>query len=249
MRVGHPTPPVASGPLHPAGCWLSSADPQPATRNRMMGSGRGIFLVFEGVEGAGKSTQVEMLAAWLSKHGVAHERVREPGGTAFGEEVRRLVLEGGEVPVRAELLLVLAARAALIEQRIAPALAAGKVIVADRFDLSTLAYQGVGRELGVDEVARLNRFATGDLTPDLTVYLDVPVSLGRARRGAWEEGDRIERAGRAFHERVAGAYALLADQRTDIERVDATAPAASVHGTVLERLRARFPETFARATG
>lgn len=214
-----------------------------------MGGGRGVFVVFEGVEGAGKSTQVELLAAWLSARDIAHERVREPGGTALGEEVRRLLLEADEVPVRAELLLMLAARAALVEQRIAPALAVGKVVVADRFELSTLAYQGSGRELGVDAVARLNRFATGDLRPDLTVYLDVPVSVGRTRRAAWEEGDRIERAGRVFHERVAGAYGLLAQERTDIERVDATAPAASVHEAVLGLLRARFPETFARAEG
>lgn len=209
----------------------------------------GLFLVFEGVEGSGKSTQVELLGEWLSARGVAHEHVREPGGTPLGEEARRLLLEADDVPARAELLLMLAARAALVEQRIAPALAAGKVVVADRFELSTLAYQGSGRELGIDAVARLNRFATGDLRPDLTLYLDVPVSVGRARRAAWEEGDRIERAGRAFHERVAGAYALLADEGTGIERVDATAPAASVHEAVLRLLRARFPETFARAAG
>lgn len=214
-----------------------------------MGGRRGVFLVFEGVEGAGKSTQVELLVEWLSAHDVAHEPVREPGGTPLGEEVRRLLLEADEVPARAELLLMLAARAALVEQRIAPALTAGKVVIADRFELSTLAYQGSGRELGVDVVAGLNRIATSDLRPDLTVYLDVPVSVGRARRAAWEEGDRIERAGRAFHERVAGAYALLADGHTDIERVDATAPAASVHEAVLRLLRTRFPETFARATG
>lgn len=212
--------------------------------------GRGLFLVFEGVEGAGKTTQVRLLAEWLSARGIAHEQVREPGGTRLGEEIRRLLLLGADdVPPRTELLLMLAARAALIEHRIAPALDEGRVVVADRFELSTLAYQGAGRQLGVDDVQRLNAFATRGLRPDLTVYLEVPVSLGRERcAGEWDAGDRIERAGREFHERVAEAYRLLASH-AGIERVVATAPAAQVHEAVLTLLRSRFPETFASETG
>ncbi len=210
-----------------------------------------MFLVFEGVEGAGKSTQVRLLGDWLAANGIAHELTREPGGTRLGEEIRRLLLASGEdVPVRAELLLMLAARAALIEAKIGPALASDRVVVADRYELSTLAYQGWGRELPAEEVRRINAFATGGLRPDLTVVLDVPVSVGAIRRsGAGGEADRIEQAGQPFHDRVAEAYRLLASTEHDVALVDGTAPPHQVHAEVVQLLRTRFPETFTRAMG
>lgn len=211
---------------------------------------RGTFLVFEGVEGSGKSTQAKLLADWLAARGVAHVLCREPGGTAVGEEIRRVLLESGEVAPRAELLLLLAARAAFVEEVVRPALRDGAVVVSDRYELSTLAYQGLGRGLGIDEVRRLNDFATGGLSPDLTLVLDVPLDVGEERRArAGRRFDRIERAGRAFHDRVFEAYRLLAESEPGVERVDGTGSPAEVQAEVLRRLGARFPETFLPGPG
>lgn len=142
----------------------------------------GLFIVLEGVEGSGKTTQARLLGERLARAGIDHLVTREPGGTATGEEIRRLLLHGGEVPARAELLLMLAARAVFVEEVVRPALARGAVVVADRYELSTLAYQGYGRGLPLDEVRRMNAFATGGLTADLTLVLDVPPEVGAARR-------------------------------------------------------------------
>ena len=211
---------------------------------------RGIFLAIEGIEGSGKTTQTRKLVELLERRGIPHVAVREPGGTPVGEEIRKILLEGGAVDARAELLLMLAARAALVGEVIVPALEAGKVVVTDRFELSTLAYQGYGRGLPLDEVRRLNSFATGGVRPDLTVVLDVPQEEGERRRAAAGRGpDRIERAGREFHRRVAEAYALLSSEEPAIERVDGTGPADRVHEEIRARLAARFPETFAFGPG
>jgi dTMP kinase len=210
----------------------------------------GRFIVLEGVEGSGKSTQAALLSEWLERTGIAHLRTREPGGTAVGEEIRRILLHGDEITPRSELFLLLAARSALVEREIRPALAAGKVVVADRYGLSTLAYQAHGRALPHQAVRSLNDFATGGLRPDLTVVLDVPVGVGAARRAAAGQGaDRIEAAGAAFHDRVAEAYRLLVESEECVESVDGTGSAAAVHASILALLMARFPETFGRTTG
>ena len=121
------------------------------------------FVVLEGVEGSGKSTQVRLLSAWLAEMGVAHATTREPGGTAVGEAIRGVLLDrdGLEMPPETELLLVLAARAAFVRDVVRPALERGETVLADRFDLSTFAYQGFGRGLDLETVRRLNEFATG----------------------------------------------------------------------------------------
>ena len=217
------------------------------------GTGRvtvgGRFVVLEGVEGAGKSTQARLLAEWLERIGVPYLHTREPGGTPLGEEVRRLLLHGDDMPARAELLLYLAARAALVEREIRPALESGRFVLADRFGLSTLAYQGSGRGLPHEAVKALHAFATGGIEPDLTILLDVPVELGAQRRAGPEGSDRIERAGAVFHARVAEAYRLLSRSEEGIELVDGTRRPEAVHASVVALLRARFPETFAAATG
>jgi len=204
----------------------------------------GLFVVLEGVEGSGKSTQAALLAEWLAAAGVPQLLTREPGGTTAGESIRRVLLHGDELGARAELLLILAARAVLVEEVIRPALAEGRVVVADRFDLSTLAYQGYGRGLPLDEVRRLNLFATGGLRPDLTLVLDVAWETGVARRE--REGrvsDRIERAGTEFHARVAEAYRLLAREEAGVERVDGEGSVAEVSERIRRVLRSRFAET------
>jgi dTMP kinase len=212
--------------------------------------GRGRFLVLEGVEGSGKSTQARRLGAWLDAAGVPYLVTREPGGTSVGEAVRHVVLHGDDLTPRTELLLMLAARATFVEQVVAPALAEGRVVVADRFELSTLAYQGYGRGLPLEEVRRLNLFATGGLVPDLTIVLDVAPDLGAARReSAGGTADRIERAGPEFHRRVGEAYRLLAGTEPRVQRVDGTAAPEAVHAAILTLLRRHFPETFGDAVG
>ena len=209
---------------------------------------RGIFLVFEGVEGSGKSTQASLLGEWLAARGVPHVLTREPGGTEAGEEIRRILLHGGEVGARAELLLMLAARSIFVEEVVEPALRAGKDGVADRYELSTLAYQGYARGLPLEEVRRMNAFATGGLKPALTIVLDVPFDVG-VRRRSRRNADRIERAGREFHERVAEAYRLLPERESGVIRLDGTGSPDQVHEAGVACLGSRFPETFRRTEG
>jgi dTMP kinase len=166
---------------------------------------RGRFIAFEGGEASGKSTQAARFAARRDAL-----LTREPGGTALGERVRALFLDPatGDVDARAEALLVAAARAQHVAEVIEPALAAGRDVVTDRFTGSSLAYQGHGRGLPLDEVRRLSHFAGDGLEPDLYVLLEVPPDVAAARLGA--DRDRMESAGDAFHERVRLGYADLA---------------------------------------
>jgi dTMP kinase len=210
----------------------------------------GRFIVLEGGEGTGKSTQVGLLGEWLERAGVPYLRTREPGGTAVGEEIRRVLLHGVDMPARSELLLMLAARSALVETEIRPALAAGRVVISDRFGLSSLVYQGHGRGIPLAAVRDMTDFAAGGLRPDLTIVLEVPPAISEARRSAGGGGeDRIEAAGAAFHARVAEAYRLLADTEEGTELLDGTGPAVAVHEAIVRLLRARFPETFGGTTG
>jgi len=209
----------------------------------------GLFLVLEGIEGAGKTTQAARLAAWLEGLGIKVAATREPGGTAVGETVRAVLLDhaGIDVPPECELLLVLAARAAVVREVVRPALARGEMVVADRFSLSTLAYQGHGRRLDLTEVRRLDAFARGGLEPDLTLLLDLSLEEGiRRQQAAGKKSDRIERASRAFHDRVAAGYRALAQAGGDrIRVVDACSTPEAVHEQVRAVLRERFPGTFA----
>ena len=170
------------------------------------------FIVVEGPEGAGKSTLTRWLAAQLLADGRQVATVREPGGTPVAEAARKLALKSRhDMALAAELFLVLAARADLVERVIRPALEAGQVVLADRFGLSTLAYQVAGRGLPRADVEAALRLATGGLTPELTLVLDVAVALGRERqRKARKTQDRFEREDDAFHERVREAYRTAA---------------------------------------
>jgi dTMP kinase len=210
-----------------------------------------VFIVLEGIEGSGKSTQARLLGEWLAVRGIRHLVTREPGGTRIGEEIRTTLLHGGgEVPARTELLLMVAARSAFVAEVVRPALAEGIVVVADRYELSTLAYQGYGRDLPLEEVRQVNAFATGGLKPDVTVVLDVAVEEGVARRArAGAAADRIESAGEAFHREVAKAYRLLSGMEPGIEVVAGGGDPEVVHAAIVRVLAARFPETFARAQG
>lgn len=168
----------------------------------------GSFIVIEGPEGAGKSTLVKWLLARLQAEGQRVVAVREPGGTPIAEAARKLALKSRhDRAFGAELFLFLAARADLVERVIRPALADGQIVIADRFGLSTLAYQVAGRGLPQGDVEAALRVATGGLSPDLTLVLDVPVAVGRERqRTAGKVSDRIEREDDTFHTRVREAY-------------------------------------------
>jgi dTMP kinase len=170
----------------------------------------GRLIVLEGADGVGKTTQVERLVGRLRESGVPAISLREPGGTPLGERIRGILLDlaGDQVNDRAELLLFLAARAQLAPE-VARELAAGRTVVLDRFFLSTYAYQIAGRGLPEEDVRQINTFATQGRTPDLTLVLSLPPEEARARMGERGEGDRIERAGTAFLERVAAAFGMF----------------------------------------
>jgi len=194
---------------------------------------RGRFVVLEGIDGSGKSTQARLLAEALRARGESVVETREPGGTALGEQMRAVVLgsAAGELADVAEVYLFAAARAQLVTEVIRPALMRGEWVVCDRFLESSLVYQGVARGLGVDAVARANELAVARCVPDLVVVVDVPLEVAMARRGA---GDRIEAEDTDFHLRVAAGYHELRDRWP--ERVRAVAGGgtpAQVHARVM----------------
>lgn len=185
-----------------------------------------------------------MLAAWLDAAGVPHLVVREPGGTPLGEALRELLLARTDLDVgpESELLMMLAARAALVRSVVRPAIEAGKVVIADRFALSTLAYQAYGRGLDPARVRPALDIATGGLRPDLYVVLDLPLedSAERRRRGS-ERPDRIEREGESFRRKVREAYLALAQAEPGVELLDAQGTPEEVHGRIRGALAARLP--------
>ena len=209
-----------------------------------------MFIVFEGVEGCGKSTQARLMSEWLTQKNLPHVLTREPGGTSIGEEVRRALLHGVDVPARTELLLMLAARAAFVDEIVRPALGRGEIVLSDRYELSSFAYQGFGRGLGLDVVKRVNEFATGGLKADVTIVLNVALERATARRAAaGVAADRIERAGDEFHREVARAYRLLSKDEPDVIALSGDDSPELVHAAVVALLAERFPETFAAAQG
>ena len=206
------------------------------------------FIVLEGVEGAGKSTQVRLIEAWLEAAGIPHVTAREPGGTPVGEAIRGVLLEAREldVPPETELFLMLGARSAFVRDVVRPALERGEVVIADRFDFSSFAYQGYGRGIPLDDVVRLNEVATGGLRADAYVVLDVPVDEGARRQEAeGKDPDRIEAAGRAFLERVRAGYLELTEAEGRAHAVDGRGAAEHVHDRIRTLLESLFPETFA----
>ena len=203
----------------------------------------GRLVTFEGGEGAGKSTQIERLAATLRAAGLDPLVTREPGGTSGAEQIRRLLVEGAPdrwLPL-GETLLLLAARYDHVARRIAPALADGRWVLCDRFMDSTRVYQGVAGGVGEETIDRLHAIVLGDLRPDLTVILDVPVGTGLGRRQEAVGRQRYERMSSAFHERVRSGFLALA--RAQPERcvvVDATRAA----DTVADEIRALVVRRF-----
>jgi dTMP kinase len=207
----------------------------------------GKLIVFEGVEGCGKTTQMQLCCEWLQSLGVEVVVTREPGGTQLGLELRRLLLEKSEdkpVAQITELLLYAADRAQHIAQELKPNLAAGKYILCDRYTDSTVAYQGYGRGLDMSLIDQLNHIATGGLTSDLTIWLDVDVEVGLQRkRGSVASLDRIEQETIAFHRRVQQGYAdLAAANSSRIMRIDGSLNKENVHKLIKETLSVHIKE-------
>jgi dTMP kinase len=194
----------------------------------------GLFVTFEGIDRSGKTTQARLLCDALGDECLA---VREPGGTPVGERVREVLKDPSiEIGREAEALLFAAARAELVSNVIRPALAEGRVVVSDRFLDSSLAYQGHARGLGVEEVERVNRFATGGLTPDLTLLLWIDPAAAAARAG---EADRFEDEGERLQREVLAAYEELADADPERwRRIEANRPPDEVHADVLAAVQA-----------
>jgi dTMP kinase len=201
-----------------------------------------VFVAFEGGEGSGKSTQIEKLASSLRAAGHAVTVTHEPGATAVGRRIRELVLHHEEpLTPRAEALLFAADRAHHVDTVIRPALQAGEVVLTDRYVDSSLAYQGVGRGLTIDEVERVSRWATGGLGPDLTVLLDLPAGDGLARAGGRGDADKLESESLEFHEQVRSAFRTLAEaQPRRYLVVDAALPADQIAALVLARVELLF---------
>ena len=195
-----------------------------------------MFVTFEGLDGSGKSTQAELLRARLEADGVDVVSTREPGGTELGERVRDLVLHGGHVTPWAEALLYAAARAQHVDEVIRPALERGATVICDRYLDSSVAYQGVGRELGLERVLELNLAAVGGLLPDRTFLLSLePAEIGSRLGGVH---DRLERESAEFHARAAAAYRDLASRFPErLVVLDAARPSDELAEEVYGSLR------------
>jgi dTMP kinase len=199
-----------------------------------------MFITFEGIEGSGKSTQLQLFCTWLEEKGYNVVYFREPGGTKIGEEIRNLLLskEFKEMKVETELFLFLSARAQLVKEKILPALREGKIVVCDRYYDATIAYQCYGGGIDEKEVEISNKIATEGLFPDLTFILDLDIKEGLKRAGL---KDRIEEKGKEFHERVRKGYLALAEKFK--ERIFLIPTNLEVNKTQ-EKIRSIFLEKF-----
>jgi len=207
----------------------------------------GQFIVLEGADGVGKTTQTALLSSWMDARGIDHIVAREPGGTPLGESIRELVLGqiDFQITPETELLLILAARAAFVSEVVRPALGDGKVVIADRFALSTLAYQGYGRGLPLDDVRDGLRIATGGLEPDLYILLDLPVEESLSRQAmSGTELDRIESEGESFLSLVRRGYLALGDSEEGVQVLSGSGSPEAVQDRVRQLLTEVFPETF-----
>ncbi|RKX48331.1 MAG: dTMP kinase [Thermotogae bacterium] len=177
-----------------------------------------MFVSFEGIDGSGKSTQVKLFIEYLERTGYEYLIIREPGGTRAGEDIRKILLHHDyQLFPETELLLFMASRSQIVREIIFPALKMGKIVIADRFLDSSVAYQGYGRGLGVEMVKRLNELATGNLKPDLTFLIDIQPEDAEKRKRAQEKNDKIERESLEFFKRVREGYLEIA--KAEPERV------------------------------
>lgn len=200
----------------------------------------GKLIVFEGPDGSGKTTILKKVNEKLNKEGYKLKLVREPGGTDISEKIRDIIIDNDNINMAAktESLLFAASRAQLVEEKIRPALNSGEIILCDRFVLSSLLYQGVGRGLGIDEVKAINDFATGDIKPDLTIFFNIDYKTALVRKRANFSADRLENEDFDFHKKIFDAYLDIADRYKDqIKQVDATRSIDEVSADVLKIIK------------
>lgn len=197
---------------------------------------KGLFIVFEGLDGCGKTTQAQKLAGFLDERGVKYTYVREPGGTKVGNQLRAIILDPGTVLTRwGEVLLLAAARAQLVKDVIKPALERGEIVICDRYLFSSLAYQGYGLELDVELVRRINFEAVDGLMPDWTFLLSISPEIGLARQASLRGLDRIEQRDENFFKRVVKGYGALNGLYGFVD-LDGTAEPDHIHAQVLTQL-------------
>jgi dTMP kinase len=213
---------------------------------------KGLFITFEGTEGCGKSTQVKLLTERLTALGNRVRTLREPGGTPIGEEIRHTLKHSknnAAMTSEAELLMMNASRAQLVREFVRPALAAGEIVVCDRFYDSTIAYQGFGRGLDLEKVSAIIEFAVGETKPDLTLLLHVPPEVSAERRRSRQENlpfvrDRLEEADQKFFERVARGYGVLAiNEPQRVKTINGAQPVEYVCAAIWERVQPLLPRT------
>lgn len=200
----------------------------------------GKLIVFEGPDGSGKTTILKKVNEKLTDEGYKLKLVREPGGTDISEKIREIIIDNDNINMAAktESLLFAASRAQLVEEKLRPALENGEIILCDRFVLSSLLYQGVGRGLGIDEVKAINDFATGDIKPDLTIFFNIDYKTALVRKRANFSADRLENEDFDFHKRIFDAYISIADRyKDDIKQVDATRSIEEVSTDVLKLIK------------
>jgi len=200
---------------------------------------KGIFITMEGPDGAGKSTQIDMLRSYLNDRGYDVLITRDPGGNEISEAIRQIILNKDftEMGYMTELLLYASARAQLVKENIKPALEAGKAVIADRFVDSSAVYQGIGRDLGIETVYKVNEFALQGIMPDMTFLMDLDAETGIARKKNQAELDRMENETLEFHRKVVEGYRLLAENNRDrIVKIDATLPISEIHDIIIRHV-------------
>lgn len=203
------------------------------SKNKLSGK----FIVLDGPDGCGKSTQTRLLAQWIEKQGFSTETFRDPGTTAIGEQIRKILLdpENTEMSTRTEILLYMAARAQLWKEMIAPALQANKCVILDRWLSSTCAYQGHAGGFGIDKICKLAADSLQQPWPDLTIILDIDLETAKNRLNS--ELDRMEQKDDSYHKKVRDGFLKLADHKKNFAVVDAAQDIAAVHEMVLEVIK------------
>ncbi len=203
---------------------------------------RGKFITFEGCDGCGKSTQLQLFSEYLTKENIPHIFTREPGGGKISEQIREILLGGknSEMTDECEALLFAAARTQHLADRVEPALKEGKLVICDRYVDSSLAYQAYARGLGVEFVTKINSFALDNYLPDLTIFIDLSPAEAFARKKGADENDRMELAGMAFHERVYAGYKKIAEENPErVACVDGRKSPQGIFEEILQVLKAR----------
>lgn len=203
---------------------------------------KGKFVTFEGCEGVGKSRQISLLKDYLDRNGVKYYLTREPGGSLISEQIRNIILDGKNTAMtdECEALLYSASRVQLLDEIIKGKLDEGLLVICDRFFDSSLAYQGYGRGLGYDFIAKINDYAMKNFMPDVTVFLNLPPEQAFLRKGGADKGDRVELSGIEFHKKVYSGYLELAEKFKDRYAViDASGTKDQTHGKIISALKER----------